>query len=62
MKRAYRMEPGLTRAWAIYTFCDEGYKPEYLFHSAHWNKARAKEMAEGMGKTKIVKIHFEIAE
>ena len=58
MKRAYRMEAGLTRAWAIYRFNEDA--GEYLFHSAHWSKTRARELSFDW-KVKLVKIEFVIS-
>ena len=44
-------------AWAI--FLKEEGNDEYMFHSAHWSKARAKDMTcEDWKKPKIVKIIF----
>lgn len=51
---------GPQTAWAIF-LKEEPDDTDYIFHSAHWSKARAKEMLwHEWKKPKIVKITFEI--
>lgn len=53
---------GPQTAWAIF-LRDEDYDDAYYFHSAHWSRARARELLSPEWKRpKIVKIVFTIPE
>jgi len=47
-------------AWAIFEYDEFGNDP-WIFHSAHWNRERARYFAKAIdGKTRVRRITYEV--